>query len=129
MNDARKFLELHAEKWDTYSKHALVTIHAKIDQKLELLPLTKVMQILRSFLPSETNRIIEQLENHGKEGQSHVSESEFSYLQKLCLVQLIRLITFNARRSKVVKHRRFNRSSGLISASGKGKMILEILKI
>ena len=101
----------------------------KTDQKLELLPLTKVIQILRSFLPNETNRIIDQLENHGKEGQCHVSESEFSYLQKLCHVQLIRLITFNARRGKVVKHGRFNWSSGLISTSGKGKIILEILKI
>ena len=91
MNDSRKFLELHAEKWDTSSKHALATIHAKNDRKSELLPLSKVIENLRSFLRNETNRIIGQLENRGKEGQCHVSESEFSYLQKLCLVRLITL--------------------------------------
>ena len=95
VNDARKCLELHAEEWGTYSKHALATIQAKNDRKPELLPLTKDIQNLRSFLVTEINRIIDQLENRGKEGQCHVSQSEFSYLQKLCLV---RLITFNARR-------------------------------
>ena len=55
----------------------------------------KNIQNLRSFLVTEINRIIDQLENRGKEGQCHVSQSEFSYLQKLCLV---RLITSNARR-------------------------------
>ena len=35
------------------------------------------------------------MDNRGKEGQCYVSQSEFSYLQRLCLV---RLITFNARR-------------------------------
>ena len=95
VNDARKFLELHAEEWGTYSRHALATIHAKNDRKPELLPLTKDIQNLRSFLLAEINRVIDQLENREKEGQCHVSQSEFSYLQKLCLV---RLITFNARR-------------------------------
>ena len=95
VNDARKLLELHAEEWGTYSKHALVTIHAKNDRKPELLPLTKDIQNLRSFLLTEINRIIDQLENRGKVGQCHVSQNEFSYLQKLSLV---RLITFNARR-------------------------------
>ena len=95
VNDARKFLKLHAEEWGTYSRHALVTIHAKNDQKLELLPLTKDIQNLTSFLLAEINRVIYQLENREKEGQCHVLPSEFSYLQKLCL---FRLITFNARR-------------------------------
>ena len=95
VNDARKFLKLHAEEWGTYSKHALAIIHAKNDRKPELLPLTKGIQNLRSFLLTEINRIIDQLENLGKVGQCHVSQNEFSYLQKLCLV---RLITFNARR-------------------------------
>ena len=83
MNDARKFLELHAEEWGTYSKHALATIHAKNDRKPELLPLTKDIRNLRSFLVTEINRIIDQLENRGKESQCHVSQSEFSSKIKL----------------------------------------------
>ena len=74
VNDARIFLELHAEERDTYSRHALATIHAKNDRKPELLPLTKDIQNLRSFLLAEINRVIDQLENREKEGQCHVSQ-------------------------------------------------------
>ena len=55
VNDARIFLELHAEERDTYSRHALATIHAKNDRKPEPLPLTKDIQNLRSFLLAEVN--------------------------------------------------------------------------
>ena len=77
MNDSRKFLELHAEKWDTSSKHALATIHAKNDRKSELLPLSKVIKNLRSFLLNETNRIIDQLENRRKEGHAMYQKVSF----------------------------------------------------
>ena len=77
MNDSRKFLELHAEKWDTSSKHALATIHAENDRKSELLPLSKVIKNLRSFLLNETNRIIDQLENRRKEGHAMYQKVSF----------------------------------------------------
>ena len=73
VDDARKFLELHAEECSKYSKHALTTILAKYDGKPELLPLTKGIQNLRPFLLNEINRNIDQLENRGKEGQCHGS--------------------------------------------------------
>ena len=41
VNNARKFWQLLAEEWGTYSKHALAIIHAKNDQKEKLFPFGK----------------------------------------------------------------------------------------
>ena len=47
-------------------KHALAIIHAKKDRKRELIPFTKHIQNLKSFLLTEMNRVIDHLENPGK---------------------------------------------------------------
>ena len=75
VNDVRKFFwsKYFAEECAQYSKHALAKIHNKNDQKPELLPLTKDIQNLKSFLLTEINRIIDLLEYRAKEGQYHIS--------------------------------------------------------
>ena len=96
--DARDFLELLMEEWNTYANHAQATLEARRDKTPELLPLTKDIQKLRLFLLTEIDKIVSKLEKcevEGEEKHNLISKIEFSYLQKLCLV---RLITFNARR-------------------------------
>ena len=96
--DARDFLEILMEEWNTYANHAQATLEARRDKTPELLPLTKDIQKLRLFLLTEIDKIVSKLEKREVEREEKhnlISKIEFSYLQKLCLV---RLITFNARR-------------------------------
>ena len=98
--DARYFLELHMEDWDTYANHVPATLEARRYKTPELVPFTKDIQKLRLFLLVEIDTIVSKLEKREIEGEDEhnlVSKTEFSYFQKLCLV---RLITFNARRGR-----------------------------
>ena len=56
--DARDFLELLMEEWNTYVNHAQATLEARRDKTPELLPLTKDIQKLRLFLLTEIDKIV-----------------------------------------------------------------------
>ena len=94
VQDARDFLELHAVEWSTYSSHALAAISSKQDKAPELLLLTGDLRKLRLFFLTEINDLCEAIDKREeKSGTGTITPAEFSYLQKLCLVNLI---TFNA---------------------------------
>ena len=81
VNDVRKFFwsKYFAEECAQYSKHALAKIHNKNDQKPELLPLTKAIQNLKSFLLTRNKQ------NYRPFGISHKKRS-ISYIIKRILL-------------------------------------------
>lgn len=90
VKDARDFLELHSEEWHIYANHAQATFSTKKDKYPELSPLTEDIKKLRLFLITEIETVMVSIRQRQEINNFLITRNEYSYLQKLVLVRIIR---------------------------------------